>query len=87
MPNEAHRQKNFAGRFRLPPQPNGAMQNYSMLPPGFRSVRILDTMFTVGILRTYCHSISADFFLSTLNFMFQENAPSWQCVVSMDKRT
>ena len=50
MPNQAHRQKNFAGRFRLPPQPNGALQNYSMLRPGYRSVRFLDAMCTVGIL-------------------------------------
>ena len=52
--------KNFAGRFRLPPQPNGAMQNHSMLRPGYRSVRFLDNKCTVGILRTYCHSICAD---------------------------
>ena len=59
MPNQAHRQKIFAGRFRLPPQPNGAMQNHSMLQPGYRSVRFLDTKCTVGILRTHCHSICA----------------------------
>ena len=35
--------KKFAGRFRLTPQPNGAMQNYSMLRPGYRSVRFFDT--------------------------------------------
>ena len=52
--------KKFAGRFRLPPQPNGAMQNRSMLRPGYRSVRFLDTKCTVGILITYCHSICAE---------------------------
>ena len=52
--------KIFAGRFRLPPQPNGAMQNHSMLRPGYRSIRFLDTKGTVGILRTYCHSICAE---------------------------
>ena len=85
MPNQAHRQKkNCGGRFRLPPKPNGAMQNYSMPELGYRSVRFIDTMCTVGILRTYCHSTCAEFFFffwSILNFMFQENAPSWQCVV------
>ena len=86
MPNQAHRQKNFADRFRLPPQPNGAMQNHPMLRPGYRSVRFLDTECTVGILRTYCQSICAEKKLSTLNFMLQENAPSWQCVEWMDKR-
>ena len=29
--------KNFVGRFRVPPHPNGAMQNHSMLRPGYRS--------------------------------------------------
>ena len=56
----------------------------SMLRPGYRNVRFLDTMCTVGMLRTYCHSICAEVFLSTLHFMFQENAPSWQCVVWME---
>ena len=55
MPNQAHRQKKFVGRFRLPPQPNGVTHNYSMLRPGYRSVRVLDTKCTVGILRTYYH--------------------------------
>ena len=80
MPNQAHRQKIFVGHFRLPPQPNGAIQNHSMLRPGYRSVRFVDTKCTVGILRTYCHSIFAEKNWSTLNFMLQENAPSWQCV-------
>ena len=39
MPKQAHRQKNFAGSFHLQPQPNGAMQNYSIQRPGYRSVR------------------------------------------------
>ena len=56
------KKKKIAGRFRLPPQPNGAMQNYSMLRPGYRSVRFLDTKCTVGILRTYCYSICAKTF-------------------------
>ena len=44
MRNQTHRQKKkIAGRFRLPPQPNGAMQNYSVLRLGYRSVRFLDT--------------------------------------------
>ena len=60
MPNPARRQKNFAGRFRLTPLPNGAMLNQSMLRPGYRSVRCLDTKCTVGILRTYYHSICAE---------------------------
>ena len=80
--------KNFAGRFHLPPQPNGAMQNHLMLRPGYRSVRFLDNKCTVGILRTDCHSICAEKKnWSTLNFMLPENAPSWQCVKWMDKRT
>ena len=60
MPNQEHSQKNFAGRFRLPPQPNGAMQNHPMLRPGYRSLRFLHNKCTVGILRTYCHSICAE---------------------------
>ena len=83
MPNQAYRQKNFAGCFRLPPQP----YNHPMLRPGYRSVRVLDTKCTVGILGTYCNSICAEKKSSTLNFMLQENAPSWQCVECMDKRT
>ena len=50
----------FRGPFCLPPQPNGAMQNHSMLRPGYRSVQCLDTTCTVGILRTYCHSICGE---------------------------
>ena len=42
MPNQAHRKKNYAGRFRLFPQPYGALQNYSILGPGYRCVRFLD---------------------------------------------
>ena len=80
-------EKNFADRFRLPPQANGAMQNYSILRPGYCSVRILDTKCAVGILRTYCHSICAEKYWSTLNIMLQENAPSWQFEEWMDKRT
>ena len=57
MPIKNIVRKNFAGHFRLPPQPNGAMQNHSMLRPGYRSVRFVDNKCTVGILRTYCHSI------------------------------
>ena len=75
MPNHAHRKKNFADCFCLPPQPNGTIQNHSMLRPGYRRVRLLDTKWTVGTLRTYCHSICAE-----KKFMLQENAPSWQCV-------
>ena len=60
MPNHAHRQKHFAGRFRLLPQPNGALQNYSILQPDYRSVIVLDTKFTVGILRTYSYSICVE---------------------------
>ena len=80
MPTRAHRQKQFSGRFLLTPQPNGAMQKYSMPRPGYRSVRFLDTKCTVGIPRTYCNSICAEKSLSTLKFMLQENAPSWECV-------
>ena len=58
MPNQAHRQKKFAGRFRLLPQPYGVMPK--MLRPGYRSVRFLDTKCTVAILRTYCYSICAE---------------------------
>ena len=39
---------------------NGAMQNHSMLRPGYRSARFIDTKCTVGILRTYCHSICGE---------------------------
>ena len=52
--------KIFASRFCLPPQPDSAMQNHSMLRPGYRSVRFLDTKFTVGTLWTYCHSMCAE---------------------------
>ena len=70
--------KNFAGRFRLPPQPNGAMQNQSMLRPGYRSVRCLDTKCTVGILRNiFPFNLCRKKKWSTLNFMLQENASSW----------
>ena len=68
MANQAHRQKIFAGRFRLPPQPNGAMENYSMLRHGYRSVRLLDTKCTVGKLRKYCHSICAEKHLVNTEF-------------------
>ena len=68
MPNQANRQKNFAGLFRLPPQPNCAMQNYSMLRPDYRSIRFLDTKCTVGILRPYCHSICEEKELVTTEF-------------------
>ena len=61
MLNQAHRpKKNVACRFRLPPQANGALHNYSILRPGYRSVRFLDTKCTVGMLKTYCHSICAE---------------------------
>ena len=78
--------KIFASRFRLPPQYNGALQNYSILRPGYRSVRFLDTKCTVGILRTYGHPICAEK-RSTLNCTLQENAPLWQCAEWMHKRT
>ena len=39
----------------LSPQPKGALQNYSMLRPGYRRVSFLDTKY-----RTYCHSICAE---------------------------
>ena len=71
--------KKFADRFCVSPHPNGAMQNPSMLRPGYRSVQFLDTKCTVGILITYCNSICAEK-RSTLNFMLQENAPPLQCV-------
>ena len=48
-------EKKIAGRFRLPSQPNGAMQNYSILRPGYGMVRFLDTKCTFGIIRTYYH--------------------------------
>ena len=64
--------------FALPPQPNGALQNYSMLRSGYRRVRFFYTKCTVGIHRTYCHSILEDKHWSTLNVMLQENASSWQ---------
>ena len=64
--------------FALLPQLNGALQNYSIVRPGYRSVRFLDTKCTFGIRRTYCHFNLCRFFLSTLNFMLQENPPSWQ---------
>ena len=72
--------KKIAGRFRVPPHPDSAMQNHSMLRPGYRSVRFSDAKCIVVILRTYCHLIRAEKSWSTLNFMLQENAPSWQCV-------
>ena len=45
MPTQAHRQKKFAGAavFALPPQPNDALQHYSILRLGYRSVRFLDS--------------------------------------------
>ena len=60
MPNQSHRQKNFARRFRLTPQPNGAIQNHNMLQQGYRSVQFLDTKCTIGILRTNCYSICVE---------------------------
>ena len=51
--------------FALPPQPNGVLQNYLMVRPGYRSVRFSDTKCTVGIHRTYRHSICAKIFANT----------------------
>ena len=82
MQNQAHRQKKISGRFRLPPQANGALKNYSISRSGYRSVRFLDTKCTVGIAVQSVQKI-----WSTLNFMLQENASSWQCVELMNKRT
>ena len=80
MPNKAQRQTNLRAEFAMLSQPNGALQNYSIPRRGWRSVRVLDTKCTVGINRTYCHSICEEKGLETLNFMLQENSPSWHCV-------
>ena len=76
--------KKIAGRFRLPPQPNGAMQNYLMLRPGYRSVNFLDTMCTVGILRMFCHSICADFFVNTEFYVSRKRTTMTMCSTSMN---
>ena len=44
----------------LPQQPNGALQNYSMLRPGYHRKRFLNAKCTFGIHRTYCHSICTE---------------------------
>ena len=41
----------------MPPQPNDAVQNYSISRPGNRSVGFFDTKSTVGIHKTYCPPI------------------------------
>ena len=46
--------------FALPSQHKGALQNYSILRPGYRSVRFLDTKCTFGIHKTYCHLICVE---------------------------
>ena len=51
--------KNFRAVFALPPQPNGALQNDSILQPGHRSVIFLDTKCAIGMHRTFRHSICA----------------------------
>ena len=78
MPNLAHRQKHFVGRFCLPPRPNGVMRNHSMLRPGYRCIWFVDTKCIVGILRTYCDSICAEkklvnteFYVSISTYMKQ----------------
>ena len=60
MPNQTHRQKFFRAVFALPPQPNDALQYYSILRQGYRSVSFLNTKCTVGIHRMYCQSICAE---------------------------
>ena len=57
--------KKLRAVFALRPQPNGALQNYSMLRPGYRRVRFVDTKFTVVIHRTYCHAICAEKLVNT----------------------
>ena len=57
MLNQAHGQKNFAGCFSLPPQPN----DHSKLRPGYPSIRFLGTKCTVAGLETYSFSHSQSF--------------------------
>ena len=52
------RQKNVVGRFYMPPQPNGALQNYSILLSGYHSVTFLDTKCTVGPVSVYSERIA-----------------------------
>ena len=44
----------------MPPQPNGAVQNYSISRPDYRNERFFDTKNTVGIRSTYWHLICAE---------------------------
>ena len=44
---------NLRAVYPVPPQHNGALQNHSILPPGYCSIRFLDTKCTAGIHRTY----------------------------------
>ena len=84
MPNQTQCQKNLA----LPPQPNGAFQNYSIVRPGYRGVRFWDTKYTVGIHRTYCHSICAEiFFVSTDFYASWKQTITAMTVKLIDKRT
>ena len=71
----------------LPPQPNGALQNYSMLLPGYRRNRLLDTKCTVGIHRTYCHSICAEIKVNTEFYASRKRTIMAMTVKWMDKRT
>ena len=64
------------------------MQNHSMLRPGYRRVRFLDTKCTFSILRTYCHSIFAEKnLIHTEFYASRKRTIIWQCVERMDKRT
>ena len=46
--------KKIAGRFRLPSQPNGALQNYSILRPSYRS----EDFWIPSVLSVYSERIA-----------------------------
>ena len=81
MPNQAHHKKHFAGRFRLSEQPNGVMQNHSMLRP---ATVAFDFFYIPSVLSVYSEHIAIKSvqrkIWSTLNSMRQENAPLLKCV-------
>ena len=59
----------------MPPQPNDAVQSYSISRPGYRSVGFFDTKSTIGIHKTYCPPISAKKSLGNTEYMLLENTP------------
>ena len=72
--NHSIRKKKLQAVFALPPQPNGALHNYSIVHSGYR--------------RTYCHSICADvFFVNTEFYALRKPTIMAMTVERIDKRT